>query len=131
MRYATWRLIIPGVDLLIADEGALGLQGSCADIADDLLAGIGEAMEVALVDGGLDAEDGADVFGIVLQDRPPGEGSFGNGVLADINAIEDVELLGIQGDEYQWGPGDDVAGQGGGSAEDNIGVVVGLPASVG
>ena len=57
MRYATWRLIIPGVDLLIADEGALGLQGSCADIADDLLAGIGEAMVVALVDGGLDAED--------------------------------------------------------------------------
>src|SRR5580692_5571844 len=61
----------PGADLGIGDEDALGADVSCADEADDLLAGIGEAMEVALVGGGLDAEDGTDVLCVVLHDRPP------------------------------------------------------------
>ena len=99
----TAAVIVPGQHLFVADEEALRLDGPCADITDDLLRGIGETVEVARIGRRLDAEDRADVLGIVLHLGPPIEGCFCNGVLMDQDAVFDGDLLGIQGDVHHLG----------------------------
>src|SRR5580692_12908978 len=84
--------IVPWGDLLGADKNAYRPAITRADIADDLFGSIGQAMEVARVLGGLDTEDRADVFGIVLHDLPPLVSCLGQRELFDPDGIFDAKL---------------------------------------
>src|ERR1700722_4321559 len=81
------RSIFPGGYPGVREELALGLDGPCAHVADHFFGGVTEAMDIALIGGGLNAKDRADVLGIVLHDRPPVKGGRGDGVLVGQDAV--------------------------------------------
>ncbi len=119
--YSAWWYIDPGCDLVVGDKDALGLYVAGTYEADDLFAGVCEAVDVALVGRRLNTKNGADIFGIILHDAPPVECLLGDGILFDQDAVLNAKLLVRLWDGHQWKFIDDVAGQLGGRPKDEAG----------
>src|SRR5262249_53690671 len=122
--------IVPGLDLIVCDKGALGLAASPVYKTEYQLGGIADAADVPRICGGLNAEDGADLFGILLQGLPPGEGLLCQAVLFDQDAVANGEPLRSVGDEDEGHFVGEIGAELGGGGEDDAGGVVAVPADI-
>src|ERR1700760_577045 len=104
-------VVVPGEDLAVVDKNPLGVRVAPIDIAEHLFGRVGETVDISRVGRGLDAEDGADLLGFLLEDLPPGEGVLCQGVLFYQDAVTDGQLLAAIGNEDEGAIEDHVLGQ--------------------